>query len=343
MNLDTSKYSDLVSQIENLLQKGRDNVARSVNTILVQTYWLIGKRIVEFEQEGKEKADYGSQLLDQLSNDLSERFGKGFSRSNVFQIRQFYLRFSKIQTLSGQFEKGKIPANNLSWSHYVEIMKADSDLEISFYVKQAEKENWSVRELKRQMKSMLFHRLALSKDTKGVLKLSEQGQTIQNSADILKDPYVLEFLDIPEHHQYLEGELEEKLISNLQNFLLELGKGFTFEKRQYRISLGGKHFYVDLVFYHRILKCFVLIDLKRGEVSHQDVGQMNLYLNYFRKEQNTEGDNPPIGIVLGASKDNILVEYATDNIGNQLFVSKYQLYLPDKKQLEKELEKLLDD
>ena len=342
MDLEQSKYSSLINEIGSLLQKGREQVALSVNTILVQTYWLIGRHIVEFEQGGKEKSDYGSQLLDQLAKDLSERYGKGFSRSNVFQIRQFYLRFSKIQTLSGQFEKSGTPSNVLSWSHYVEILKADSDFEISFYAKQSEKENWSVRELKRQMKSMLFHRLALSKDKKGVLKLSEQGQEIQKSEDILKDPYVLEFLDFPENHQYLEDELEEKLISNLQNFLLELGKGFTFEKRQFRISIGGKHFYVDLVFYHRILKCFVLIDLKRGEVTHQDIGQMNLYLNYFRKERNTEGDNPPIGIVLGASKHNILVEYATENIGNQLFISKYQLYLPDKKQLESELNKLLD-
>ncbi len=192
------------------------------------------------------------------------------------------------------------------------------------------------------MKSMLFHRLALSKDKKGILELSEQGQEIQQAEDILKDPYVLEFLNVPQSDLYLESELEEKLISNLQKFLLELGKGFTFEKRQYRISLGGKHFYIDLVFYHRILKCSVLIDLKRGEVTHQDVGQMNLYLNYFKKEVNTEGDNPPIGIILGANKDNVLVEYATESISNQLFVSRYQLYLPDKKQLEAQLNKLLD-
>ncbi|MGU9937933.1 PDDEXK nuclease domain-containing protein [Empedobacter brevis] len=342
MSKEQSKYTTLINEIGTLLQKGRERATQSVNTILVQTYWLIGKHIVEFEQGGKEKADYGSQLLDQLSKDLSAHYGKGFSRSNVFQIRQFYLRFSKIQTLSGQFETIENQPK-LSWSHYIEILKSDSDLEVSFYLKQSEKENWSVRELKRQMKSMLFHRLALSKDRKGVLELSGQGQEIQKSEDILKDPYVLEFLNIPENHRYIESELEEKLISNLQKFLLELGKGFTFEKRQYRISIGGKHFYVDLVFYHRILKCFVLIDLKRGEVTHQDVGQMNLYLNYFRKEQNTEGDNPPIGIVLGASKHNILVEYATENIGNQLFISKYQLYLPNKKQLEAELNKLLDE
>ncbi len=247
-------------------------------------------------------------------------------------MRKLYLTFPKSETLS----------NVLSWSHYFEILRLDNDLEIKFYLKQCEQENWSVRELKRQMKSMLFHRLALSKDKKGVLELAEQGQEIQQAKDILKDPYVLEFLDIPQAHQFLESELEEKLISNLQNFLLELGKGFTFEKRQYRISISGKHFYVDLVFYHRILKCFVLIDLKRGEVTHQDIGQMNLYLNYFKKEVNTEGDNPPIGIVLGANKDRVLVEYATESIGNQLFVSRYQLYLPNKKSLENELTKILD-
>ncbi|WP_337442166.1 DUF1016 domain-containing protein [Glaesserella parasuis] len=192
------------------------------------------------------------------------------------------------------------------------------------------------------MKSMLFHRLALSKDKEGVLALAERGQEIARPQDILRDPVVLEFLNIPQAHQMQENELEEQLISNLQHFLLELGKGFAFIGRQYRISLGGKHFYVDLVFYHRILKCFVLIDLKRGEVNHQDIGQMNMYLNYFRKEENVDGDNEPIGIVLGAYKDKLLVEYALDSIDNQLFVSKYQLYLPNREELERELERYLD-
>ncbi|MBN7811200.1 DUF1016 family protein [Algoriphagus sp. H41] len=332
MEIEQAKHKDLVDQIGGLLKNGREQVARSVNTILVQTYWLIGRHIVEFEQGGKEKAEYGSFLFEHLSRDLTRLYGRGFSRANLLYIRKLYLTFPKSETLS----------NVLSWSHYFEILRLDNELEIYFYTKQTEKENWSVRELKRQMKSMLFHRLALSKDKKGVLALSEKGLEIQKAEDILKDPYVLEFLDIPEANRYLESELEEKLISNLQNFLLELGKGFTFEKRQYRISISGKHFYVDLVFYHRILKCFVLIDLKRGEVTHQDVGQMNLYLNYFKKEVHTEGDNAPIGIVLGAEKDHILVEYATESVSNKLFVSKYQLYLPDKKQLENELNKLLD-
>ncbi|OQB98488.1 MAG: hypothetical protein BWX81_00423 [Spirochaetes bacterium ADurb.Bin110] len=331
--LPTDTYGQLKDQIGMLLRKGREQVGRAVNTILVQTYWHIGRHIVEFEQKGNVKAEYGSELLDRLSKDLTAEFGKGFSRSNLFQIRQFYLKFPKIQTLSGQ----------LSWSHYTEIMKADSDLEISFYVKQCEKENWSVRELKRQMKSMLFHRLALSKDKAGVLEIAQKGTEIQQPEDLIKDPYVFEFLGLPSQERVLEGELEQRLIQNLELFLLELGKGFAFVGRQYKITLANRHFYVDLVFYHRILKCFVLIDLKRGEIEHNDIGQMNMYLNYFAKEENTEGDNPPIGIVLGAYKDRVMVEYATANITNNLFVSKYQLYLPDRQQLQSELERLLSD
>jgi predicted nuclease of restriction endonuclease-like (RecB) superfamily len=329
---ENNSYSGLKTQISALLLLGREQAGRAVNTILVQTYWQIGRHIVEFEQSGKDKAEYGSELLDRLSRDLSLEFGKGFSRSNLIYMRKFFLAFQKSETLS----------HKLSWSHYFEILKADSELEISFYTKQCEKENWSVRELKRQMKSMLFHRIAVGKDRVAILSLSEKGAEIQNPSDIIKDPFVFEFLGIPNPINYSESEVETRLIQNLQDFLLELGKGFAFIGRQYKISLAGRHFFVDLVFYHRILKCFVLIDLKRGEIDHQDIGQMNLYLNYFRKEENTEGDNPPIGIVLGAYKDHILVEYATENISNQLFVSKYQLFLPDKKQLAQELEKLLD-
>ena len=193
------------------------------------------------------------------------------------------------------------------------------------------------------MKSMLFHRLALSTDKEGVLKLANEGHEISKPEDLIKDPFVLEFLNIPEQHHYLEGDLEERLISNLQNFLLELGKGFAFIGRQYRMSIGGKHFRVDLLFYHRILKCFVLIDLKRGEIDHQDIGQMNLYLNYFKKEEATEGDNEPVGIILGAYKNHILVEYATESITNKILLAKYQLYLPDKKQLEQALNRMLEE
>ncbi len=333
----SKEYKYLKEQIKELLYEGRKKAFQSINTILVQTYWNIGKIIVEYEQKGNIKAKYGEELLKRLSKDLTLEFGKGFSKSNLFQMRAFYLRFSKFQTLSGKF---KMPSFKLNWSHYVELLKIDDDLELSFYLKQCEKENWSVRELKRQMKSMLFHRLALSKDKNGVIELSKSGQEISEPKDIIKDPYVFEFLDIPQKELYLEGELEKKLIDNLENFLLELGKGFAFVGRQYKISIGNRHFFIDLVFYHRILKCFVLIDLKRGEVEHNDIGQMNLYLNYFAEEENTDDDNPPIGIVLGAYKDKILVEYSIKNISNKLFVSKYQLYLPDKKELQEQLMKI---
>lgn len=326
------QYENLISQIGELLHTGRQKAAQSVNTILVQTYMEIGRHIVEYEQKGNIRAEYGTQLLDRLSKDLTISYGKGFGRSNLFQIRQFYIRFSKIQTVSGF----------LTWSHYVEILKADSDMEISFYTKQCEKERWSVRELRRQMKSLLFHRLALSKDKEGVLKLASEGHLVETPEDLIKDPFVLEFLNIPQQYHYLENELEDKIINNLQHFIMEMGKGFAFIGRQYRMSIGGKHFYLDLLFYHRILKCFVLIDLKRGEIDHQDVGQMNLYLNYFKKEEATEGDNEPVGIILGAFKNHILVEYATDSITNKVLLSKYQLYLPDKNLLQKQLSVLLE-
>lgn len=332
MNPEKQSYSILIDKIGSLLQQGRQQAVQSVNTILVQTYWYIGQHIVEFEQKGSEKAEYGSQLFERLSKDLVQAHGKGFSRSNLLYMRKFYLSFPISETLS----------HLLTWSHYFEILKADSELEISFYTKQCQHERWSVRELKRQMKSSLFERLALSKDKEGVLKLAKEGHIVENAEDLIKDPFVLDFLNIPEQYHYLENELEEKIISNLQQFIMEMGKGFAFIGRQYRMNIGGKHFYLDLLFYHRILKCFVLVDLKRGEIDHQDIGQMNLYLNYFKKEEATEGDNEPIGIVLGAHKNHILVEYATDSITNKVLLSKYQLYLPDKKTLQNQLDKLLE-
>ena len=229
----------------------------------------------------------------------------------------------------------------MSWSHYQEILKLDDPLEISFYVRECENAHWSVRELKRQRDSMLFHRLALSKDKDGVLELANKGIELQKAEDILHDPYVLEFAGLPDMIQYKEGDLEESLMQNMSRFLLELGKGFAFYGRQYRISLGGRHMYVDLVFYNVILKCFVLIDLKRGEVKHEDIGQMNLYLNYFRHEVSGEDDNEPIGIVLGTAGDRLTMQYAMEGISNQLFVSRYQLYLPSREQLEDELSRLL--
>ena len=247
-------------------------------------------------------------------------------------MRLFYIKFPIFQTVSGK----------LSWSHYTELLSVSDDLAFSFYLKQTEVENWSVRELKRQINASLFERIALSKDKKGIMELSKNGHIPQEARDVIKDPYVFEFLQPPEKAQWLEKEIEEALINQLGQFLLELGKGFAFIGKQYRITLDNTHFYVDLVFYHRILKCFVLIDLKKGKVNHQDIGQMNLYLNYFEVEENTETDNKPIGIVLGADKNEILVEYATAGITNQLFVSKYKLHLPNKEMLKEEIKKLIN-
>lgn len=328
---DNQGYGQLVSDIGTLLSDARKQLAMAVNNVLVETYWHIGKHIVEYEQNGNERAEYGSGLLNRLSHDLTERYGRGFSKSNILYMRKFYMVFPKSETVS----------HLLSWSHYFEILKLDDPLEISFYVRECENAHWSVRELKRQRDSMLFHRLALSKDKAGVLELANKGIELQKAEDILHDPYVLEFAGLPDMIQYKEGDLEESLMQNMSRFLLELGKGFAFFGRQYRISLGGRHMYVDLVFYNVILKCFVLIDLKRGEVKHEDIGQMNLYLNYFRHEVSGEDDNEPIGIVLGTAGDRLTMQYAMEGISNQLFVSRYQLYMPSREQLEDELSRLL--
>ncbi|MCX6127446.1 MAG: PDDEXK nuclease domain-containing protein, partial [Proteobacteria bacterium] len=269
----------------------------------------------------------GQQLLKVLSQDLKARLGKGFSRSNLVYMRLLYLRYPI----------GQKPSDQLSWSHYVELLKVDDDSERSFYEKQAINEHWSVPELKRQKESALFLRLAAGKDRDEILKLAQQGQVIEQANDILRDPYVFKFLKIPEPYLPSETHLEEALYNHLQQFLLELGKGFTFVGRQYRITINNTHFRVDLVFYHRILRCFVLLDLKINEVQHYDIGQMNLYMGYFANEENIEGDNPPIGIILTRNKDELLVEYATYQMNSQLFVQKYQLYLPNEEELRREL------
>ena len=326
-----TNYNKLVSDIGTLLNNGRKQMAIAVNTSMVQTYWSIGKHIVEFEQKGNERAEYGSNLINRLSRDLTERYGKGFGKSNLLYIRKFYLTFPKSGTVS----------HLLTWSHFYEILKKDDPMEISFYVKQCEIEGWSVRELKRQMQSMLFHRLALSKDKEQVLKLSHEGQQVQKPEDILRDPYVFDFVGLPETYNYTEKDLEDGLLKQFEMFLLELGRGFAFIGRQQRISLAGRHYYVDLVLYHRILKCFVLIDLKRGTIQHEDIGQMNLYINYYKSEMNVEGDNPPIGIVLGADADKLTMQYAMEGISNQLFAAKYQLYLPSREELQNQLDRII--
>ncbi len=331
MNIELSRdnaYQSLLDRISEVYTSGQCRALQSVNTVITETYWQIGHDIVEFEQGGKIRAEYGKALLATLSRDLTIRHGKGFSRSNLIYMRLLYRNY----------QKGQKPSDLLSWSHHVELLRIDDPLERSFYEQQAVFEKWSVPELQRQKKSSLFLRLAAGKDKESILKLARQGQSIEQASDILRDPFVFEFLKVPEPYVLSETDLETRLCNHLQSFLLELGKGFTFVGRQYRVTLNNTHYRVDLVFYHRILRCFVLIDLKIREIEHHDIGQMNLYLGYFAAEENTEGDNPPIGIILTRHKDELLVEYATYQMNSQLFVQKYQLYLPDREELRRELE-----
>jgi len=333
MKVANRNYTELINNIGFSIQRARENAIRAINTELVRANWEIGKHIVEFEQQGREKAEYGSSLLANLTKDLKAKYGKGFSKSTIYLCRQFYIRYQKFQTVSGK----------LSWSHYAELLTISDDLSRSFYENQAIKENWSFRELKRQIDSALFQRLALSKDKNGVLELASKGQEIISANDAIKDPYVFEFLDLPKESIIKERGLEKKLVDNLQKFLLELGKGFSFVGRQFKITIDNEHYFIDLVFYHRILKCFVLIDLKTRKVKHYDIGQMNLYLNYFKDEENTEGDAEPIGIIIAADKHEFLVKYATGGLSNKIFVSKYQLYLPDQKVLEEKVKEIIDN
>ena len=318
-----SEYVRLVSLISDVWEKARDNAAIAVNTELLEANWQTGRYIVEFEQGGNIKARYGEQLITNLAKDLTRLRGRGFSRSNLIYMRKLYLTFPKSETLSHQ----------LTWSHYFELLKCDDPLEIQFYMKECIKEGWRVRELKRQINSSLFQRLALSTDKEGVLALAKEGHQVMTASDIIRDPYVLEFTGLPQQKQYKETDLEKALKTNMEKFLLELGRGFAFIGRQYVIPIGSRRFKVDLVFYHAILKCYVLIDLKRAEIKHSDIGQMNLYLNYFKNEICQPDDNPPVGIVLGARKDELLMEYALQGIDNQLFAARYQLYLPNREEL----------
>lgn len=327
-----SDYQHLVSDISQLWCQAKENAYTAVNTELLTSNWLTGKYIVEFEQGGKERAEYGKQLLTNLAKDLTIRNGKGFNRSNLTYMRKLYLAFPKSGTLS----------HKLTWSHYYELLKCDDPMERQFYMKQCINEGWKVRELKRQMKSCLFQRLALSTDKEGVLALANEGHQVMTAEDIIRDPFVLEFTGLPKKKRYKESELENALKTNMEQFLLELGRGFAFIGRQYVIPVGGRQLKVDLVFYHCILKCYVLVDLKRAEIKHGDIGQMNLYLNYFKAEICQPDDNPPIGIVLGARKDELLMEYALQGITNQLFAARDQLYLPKREELQAELDKLLN-
>jgi len=324
-------YQALVDHISAVYAEGQRQAYRAVNEQLTRTFWQIGHDIVQFEQGGQTRAGYGRALVTNLSRDLRLRHGKGFSRSNVIRARQFYVTYPKGATLS----------HLLSWSHVVELLKLDDPLERGFYEQQCAREKWTVRELQRQIKSSLFLRLAASREKSNILKLATEGHIVSQPDDLLRDSFVFEFLKVPEPYHLAETDLETRLCDQLQSFLLEMGKGFTFVGRQYRITLNNTHYHVDLVFYHRHLRCFVLIDLKIHDVEHHDIGQMNLYLGYFAAEENGEGDNPPIGIILIRSKDELLVEYATYKMDSQLFVQKYQLFLPNRDELRSQLQAAL--
>ena len=347
----------LFQQVVELLQNARHQVLRTVNSTMVCTYFEIGRMIVEEEQSGKDRAEYGKKILKGLSEELKKEFGKGFSTDNLENMRKFYLAYSisesltrilqitnspslmtnsesvKLEEIQTTKTQSLISFFKLTWTHYVFLMRIEDEKERRFYEIESEKYNWSVRELKRQYDSALYTRLVLSRDKEGVLKLSEQGQIIEKPKDIIKDPYILEFLGLPELHQYSESELEEEIINKLENFLLELGHGFTFVARQKRITFDDKHFRIDLVFYNRILKSFVLIDLKIGELKHQDLGQMQMYVNYYDREKRLEDENKTIGIVLCQNKSNLVVEYTLPENNEQIFASKYKTVLPSKEDL----------
>ena len=341
--------NQIFQRVVDLLQQARQQVLRTVNSTMVLTYFEIGRIIVEEEQSGKERADYGKQLLKRLSEQLNEEFGKGFSVDNLQNMRKFYYLYSNYETLSSisvndasTRENLKFLTKNLedsatkyklSWSHYIILIRVDDKFERNFYEIESIKNNWSVRELKRQFNSALYTRLSLSRDKEGILKLSEVGQIIEKPKDIIKDPYILEFLGLPELYQYSESELEEEIINKLENFLLELGQGFAFIARQKRITFDDKHFRIDLVFYNRILKSFVLIDLKIGELKHQDLGQMQMYVNYYDRKMRLEDENKTIGIVLCQNKSDLVVEYTLPETNEQIFASKYKTVLPSKEDL----------
>jgi predicted nuclease of restriction endonuclease-like (RecB) superfamily len=328
----STDYQKLIEQIGITYEAAKSKIISAVNTEMLRAYWEIGKDIIEFEQDGKLKAEYGKQLLENLSKDLSLRHGKGFSRSNLNYMRLLYNKYPICETLS----------HKLSWSHYYELLKIEDDLAREFYEKQAIADSWTIRELRRQKKTGLFHRLAIGKDKAEIIELSKQGQIIKSEEDFIKNPHVFEFMNFPENYQYTETDIEKAIINNLQQFLLELGKGFAFIGRQKRITLNNRHYFVDLVFYHVILKCYVLIDLKIGEVEHEHIGQMKLYLGYYTKEVNDKTDNEPIGLILSEEKDDIMVEYAMLKDSSKLIVSKYQLYLPDIEQLKNKVKEIID-
>jgi len=333
------------NKVVDLLKEARKSIVQSVNKTMVITYFEIGKIIIEEEQNGKERAEYGKQIIKELSARLSIEFGKGFSITNLKQMRTFYLTYSKGQTVSAESDERIVQYYNfqLSWSHYLFLMRIENLDERKYYEIEAYSNNWSLRELQRQFDSALYERLVLSRDIKTVKELSKVGQVIETPRDTIKDPYILEFIGLSENIKYSETELEQKIIDKLEHFLLELGKGYAFIGRQVRFTFDEKHFRVDLVFYNRLLQSFVLIDLKIGELTHQDLGQMQMYVNYYDRFVKLDSENKTIGIVLCKDKNDTIVEITLPENNEQIFASKYLTVLPSKKELKQLIENKIDE
>lgn len=333
---DLAYTNSMIQEIKELLTGSRQRAAAQVNTELLSTYWNIGRIIVEHEQESKERAAYGKQTIKQLSKELTQEFGKGFSRSNLQNMRAFYLAYPICQTVSGK----------LSWSHYCELLSISDTDKRSFYEKETVNSGWSLRELKRQISTSLYERLLLTEgktNKETVLALAESGIEMSQPIDIIKDPYVFEFLGVPENKPMLESDLEKALVVQIEKFLLELGRGFMFVGTQQRITLNNTHYYVDMVFYNKILRAYVLIELKTKKLTPEAVGQLNMYLNYYAAEVNDEHDNAPIGIILCTDKDSIAAEYALGGLSNNIFASRYVSYIPNKEQLIAQVEAVLKE
>jgi predicted nuclease of restriction endonuclease-like (RecB) superfamily len=326
---------EFFKSIFDLIQEARRNIERSINTAMTVTYYEIGRRIIEKEQQGERRAQYGKRIIQGLSDYLTENLGKGYSAENLRLMRRFFLAYS-----DDEISKSPITKFNprISWTHYIQLIRITNEDERRFYELEIASNGWSVKEFQRQFDTSLYERLALSRDKDKVRELSEKGQIVESPQDLFRDPYVLEFTGLPEKSSYSETELEQKLIDHLQQFLLELGKGFAFMGRQVRFTFEEESFRLDLVFYNRLLRCFVLIDLKIGRLKHMDIGQMQTYVNYYDRKVKLPDENPTIGIVLCKDKKDAMVEMMLPEENNQIFAGRYQTVLPSKEQLKKALE-----
>lgn len=342
--MNKSSNSSLIDAIRSIIEESRNSVVKQVNTVMVFTYYHIGKSIVEHEQGGEERASYSLKTLKHLSVHLTREYGKGYSVDNLEKFRRFYLVYNSEISESVIRKSFDTPflafldTFKLSWTHYFHLLKIQDHQERKFYELEAVNNNWSIREMQRQFNSSLYERLALSRDKNAVRSLSLDGQIMETAIDALKTPYVLEFLNLREDHKYSESDLETAIINKLEQFMLELGKGFLFEGRQKRITLSGDHYYVDLSFYNRLLKCFVLIDLKIGKLTHQDIGQMQMYVNYHDRKIKLSEENPTIGIILCKEENKAVVEFTLPENNKQIYAKEYKLYLPSKEDLKRQLE-----